>query len=88
MPLRTTRHLELLQLARPLRRFAHSLQPDPNAASYLVHQALSRAFAEPVELRRSDELETSLRGDIARLFTGPVTHSRGTHGPAIIAQRC
>lgn len=88
MPLRTTRHLELLQLARPLRRFADSLQSDPNAASYLVHQALSRAFAEPLELRRSDELETSLRGDIARLFAGHVTHSGGAHGPAMILQRC
>jgi hypothetical protein len=72
VPSRTTRHLELLQLARPLRRFAGSLQADPNASFFLVHQALSRAFAEPLDLRQSKDLESSLRGDIARLSAAHV----------------
>jgi hypothetical protein len=70
MPSRTARNLEIIRLGAPLRRFARGLQPDPNASSFLVHQALSSAFAEPPELRRSDELEGALRGDIARLFAG------------------
>jgi len=68
MPSRTVRNLEIIRLGTPLRRFANGLQSDPNASSFLVHQAFSSAFAEPPELRRSDELEASLRGDIARLF--------------------
>lgn len=68
MPSHTTRNLELIRLGPPLRRFASGLQPDPNAASWLVHRALAGAFAEPPDWRRSDELEASLRGDIAQLF--------------------
>ena len=68
MPSRATRDLELIRLGPRLRRFADGLHPDPNASSFLVHQALASAFAEPTHLRRSDELESSLRGDIAQLF--------------------
>ena len=68
MPSLTARNLEIIRLGAPLRRFARGLQPDPNASSFLVHRALSSAFAEPPELRRSDELEASLRSDISRLF--------------------
>jgi hypothetical protein len=83
VPSRTTRHLELLKLARPLRRFAGSLQADPNASFFLVHQALSRAFAEPLDLRQSKDLESSLRGDIARLSAAHVSRSPGANGPAM-----
>lgn len=68
MPSRAARNLAIIRLGAPLRRFASRLQPDPNASSFLVHQALSSAFAEPPQLRRNDDLEASLRGDISRLF--------------------
>lgn len=68
MTTRTRRCLELLALDKPLRRYASSLQrrPDANASSFLVHQALSAAFAEPLDLRASHELESALRADIDR----------------------
>ncbi len=72
MPSRTIRHLELLQLARSLRRFAGGLQSDPNASCFLVHQALALAFAEPLDLRQSKDLESSLRSDITRLSVAHV----------------
>ena len=65
MPARARRRLELLQLSEPLRRYACSLDSDINASSFLVHQALSAAFAEP-KGRPDGELETSLRRDIDR----------------------
>lgn len=69
MPSRTERHLELLKLSRPLHRYARTLQPDPNASSLLVHQALSRAFAEEDGgLRPSADLEASLRADVDSRF--------------------
>jgi hypothetical protein len=80
MPSRTARNLEIIRLGPPLRRFARGLQPDPNASSFLVHKALSSAFAEPPELRPSDELEASLRGDIARLFADQASSPRGPAG--------
>jgi hypothetical protein len=80
MPSRTTRNLEIIRLGAPLRRFARKLQPDPNASSFLVHRAVSSAFAEPPELRRSDELEASLRGDIARLFADQASSPHGPTG--------
>ena len=66
MTARTRRHLELLALSRPLERFARPLQADANASSFLVHQALSSAFAEAPALRASDTLEASLQHDIRR----------------------
>ena len=68
MTARTRRHLELIALAKPLRRYASGLQrcADANASSFLVHQALTAAFAEPAGLRASDELESALRADIDR----------------------
>jgi hypothetical protein len=65
MPARARRRLELLQLSEPLRRYASSLTPDINASSFLVHQALSAAFAE-ADVRPSVGLEASLRRDIER----------------------
>lgn len=38
------RDLTLLKLAKPLSRFAFSLQSDPNEAYFLVHRALHAAF--------------------------------------------
>ncbi len=66
MPTRAGRHLELLRLSQSLQRYADSLGHDPNASSFLVHRALSAAFAEPSGERASDGLEASLRKDIAR----------------------
>ncbi len=65
---RTRRHLELLKLARPLQRYATSLQPHPdgNASAFLVHTALAAAFAETPCERPSAGLEASLRADIDR----------------------
>lgn len=80
MPSRAARNLEIIRLGTPLRRFASRLQPDPNASSLLVHQAVSIALAEPPELRRSDELEASLRGDIARLFADQAPSLQGLTG--------
>jgi hypothetical protein len=77
---RKARNLEIIRLGAPLRRFARKLQPDPNASSFLVHRAVSSALAEPPELRRSDELEASLRGDIARLFADQASSSHGPIG--------
>jgi|WetSurMetagenome_2_1015567.scaffolds.fasta_scaffold74806_5 hypothetical protein len=77
MSARTRRHLELLALAQPLRRYAGSLQrpADANATSFLVHQALAAAFAEPPDLRASDQLESALRADIdRRLAAGAAIH--------------
>lgn len=65
MPMRARRRIELLQLSEPLRRYASNLDPDVNASSLLVHQALSAAFAE-TEARPSVGLEASLRRDIDR----------------------
>ena len=81
MPSRTTRDLELVRLGPHLRRFASGLHPDPNASSFLVHQALSSAFAEPTNLRRSDDLEASLRGDIAHLFAAQASNLRHASHP-------
>ena len=68
MTSRTKRHLELLALSRPLHRYARALQPDVNASFFLVHRAMSKAFAEPNgALRPAAELEASLRADIQRL---------------------
>lgn len=65
MPSRTERHLELLALSRPLHRYARSLQSDANASFFLVHRALSKAFAEKGgDLRPSAGLEASLRADM------------------------
>ncbi len=66
MTARLRRHLELVALSQPLERFARSLQADANASSFLVHQALASAFAEPPHLRASATLEASLRQDIHR----------------------
>lgn len=77
MPSRTTRNLEIIRLGPPLRRFASRLQPDQNASSFLVHQVLSDAFAEAPELRRSDDLEASLRSDIVRLFADQASDHGG-----------
>ena len=82
MPARTRRHVELLHLARPLRRYASGLHPDANAASFLVHQALSAAFGEAPGLRSSDRLEASLRDDIDR------NHARGAHASLAEPQPC
>ena len=65
MPSRSERHLELLKLSRPLHRYARTLRSDTNASFLLVHQALSRAFAEEDGgLRPSAGLEASLRADM------------------------
>lgn len=61
---RTRRHLELLALSRPLARFARPLRADANASSFLVHQALTSAFAEAPDQRSSATLEASLQQDI------------------------
>ncbi len=71
---RTSRHLELLKLAHPLRRYASTLHADLNASSLLVHRALSAAFTEQPGLRASTSLESSLRDDIHRQF------KRDAHG--------
>ena len=68
LPARTRRHLELLKLAKPLRHYASSLQTDLNAAFFLVHQALSAAFSECIDIRPEGSLEASLRKDIDRSF--------------------
>ena len=65
---RIKRHIELLELAPGLRRYAGERQVDANAAFFLVHQALSAAFAELPDLRSSASLEGSLRRDIDRGF--------------------
>lgn len=65
MPTRARRRIELLRLSEPLRRYASSLSPDINAASLLVHQALSAAFAEPGTRPRIG-LKASLCRDILR----------------------
>ena len=65
MPSRTQRRLELLKLSRPLHRYARTLDLDTNASFLLVHQALTRAFAEEGgALRPSFGLESSLRADM------------------------
>ena len=65
MPSRAERHLELLNLSRPLHRYARTLKTDPNASFLLVHRALARAFAEKSDaLRPSAGLESSLRADM------------------------
>jgi len=65
MSTRFKRHLELLTLSHPLQRYARTVEPDVNASFLLVHQALSKAFAEGDEaLRSSAGLEASLRADI------------------------
>ena len=68
MQTRTRRHLELLDLARPLQRYARSLDADPNASSFLVHQALAAAFSQPDLFPAGQDLEASLRLDIARTY--------------------
>ncbi|HWA62479.1 MAG TPA: hypothetical protein VG939_13945 [Caulobacteraceae bacterium] len=70
LTVRTRRHLELLRLARPLQRYARRLHPDPNASFFLVHQALSAAFAEAPHLRDGQDLESVLREDMVRRVTG------------------
>lgn len=75
MPSRIQRHLELLALSEPLQRHAHALQSDVNASFFLVHRALSQAFAEGSgDLRPSRGLEASLRADIDHGFQ--VDHER------------
>jgi hypothetical protein len=64
----TRRHLELLALSKPLRRYASTLQPDENASAFLVHKALSAAFSEEPGERAGASLEASLRADIDRRF--------------------
>lgn len=69
MPSRAERHLELLKLSHPLHRYARTLLSDTNASFLLVHQALSRAFAEEDGgLRPSAGLEASLRADMDGAF--------------------
>ena len=68
LSIRTRRHLELLDLVPPLRRYASSLQSDQNASWFLVHEALAAAFAEAPGLRALDGLEASLRQHIADSF--------------------
>jgi len=65
MPSRLERHLEILALSRPLQRYARARQPDVNASLLLVHQALSRAFAETGPGQRpSAGLGASLRTEV------------------------
>jgi hypothetical protein len=65
MPCHVGRHLELLTLSHPLQAYARTLQPDVNASFLLVHETLSRAFAERGrDLRPSAGLEASLRDDM------------------------
>jgi len=60
------RDLQLLKLAKPLSSYARSLQPDPNAAYMLVHNALFAAFtSDPASMRPSEDL---LRQRIDRDF--------------------
>ena len=62
---RTRRHLDLLALSHGLNGYARAREPDANASHLLVHQALSKAFAESVDrLRPQAGLEASLRADI------------------------
>ena len=65
MPAHARRRIELLQLSEPLRRYASRLNPDVNASFFLVHQALSAAFADR-DLGPRTGLEASLRQDIER----------------------
>ncbi|WP_374573378.1 hypothetical protein [Phenylobacterium sp.] len=64
---RVQRDLSLLKMAKPLSRYAFSLQSDPNEAYFLVHEALHAAFQ-----RDPDDgafTETALRMDIERSFS-------------------
>lgn len=73
MPSRTKRHLELLALSHPLHRYASALQPDVNASLFLVHRAMSKAFAEGNSaLRSAVGLEASLRADIDSFMSSDV----------------
>lgn len=60
---RDQRDLDLLKLAEPLSRYARALQPDPNEAYLLVHNALQAAFAS--DARPSED---TLRRHIERDF--------------------
>jgi len=63
---RDQRDLDLLKLAEPLSRYARALQPDPNEAYLLVHNALQAAFAS--DPRHARPSEATLRRHIERDF--------------------
>jgi hypothetical protein len=68
MSVRTRRHVALLELGHPLRRYANARLADPNAPSLLVQLAMSAAFSEPRRIAAGATLESSLREDIHRSF--------------------
>ena len=70
MPTRKRRDLQLLALGAPLRRYAATLEADPNASFMLVHHALASAGLEPVTARTDDEVERSLRLHIKQGHAG------------------
>jgi len=77
MPVRTNRHLQLLELSKHLHRYAKSLQEDVNASYLLVHRTLSGAFAERTPAERSTEdLQTSLRADLKARSSSPARGAR------------
>ena len=82
MPASTRRRLEMLQLSERLRQYASHLTPDFDASSFLVHQALSAAFAE-AELRPSVGLEAGLRRDIDRNFAFARARPAGANGAVL-----
>ena len=65
---RAPRHLELLQLTKSLQRYSLALQSDVNAAFLLVHNALSRAFAQRPGDLASLPSEAAMRRDIDRAY--------------------
>ena len=66
MPLEIRRHLELLNLSKPLQRYAARAQANSNASFMLVHKAMAKAFSNPSKAASGEALETSLREDIDR----------------------
>lgn len=68
LPMQTNYRLRLLELTEPLHRYANALQPDRNAASLLVHQALSAAFSAPLTSCSDLLMEKSLRDTVDREF--------------------
>ena len=66
---RTRRHLNILALADPLHRQASQLQSDVNASFLLVHNTMSKAFAEPEQAHApAQDLAQALHADLLHNF--------------------
>ena len=66
---RTRRHLNVLAHSAPLHRQARELQSDVNASYLLVHDTLSKAFAQTPGVQPTDkDLAEALRADLLQTF--------------------